>query len=697
MRVMLRLTNRLADEKSPYLLQHKGNPVAWQPWGEEAFAFAREAGVPVFLSIGYSTCHWCHVMAHESFEDEAIAALMNAEFVNIKVDREERPDVDRVYMTFVQASTGGGGWPMSVWLTPEGRPFFGGTYFPPEDRYGRAGFPRVLEQIARVWKSDRARVEAEGVRVAEMLATSVDVERGEGEISREVIVRAVGAFVEGYDARHGGFGDEPKFPRASVFNLLLRAGNDVARGMVFHTLRAMAGGGMYDQVGGGFHRYSVDAEWHVPHFEKMLYDQAQLIPVYVEAFQIAREPLFATIARETASYVLRDLRHEGGAFFSAEDADSLVAHGGSAHREGAFYVWTQDEIEGALTPDESRLWCRHFGVMPGGNVLPTSDPHGELVGKNVLFRRELVAATASASGVTEADATALLASAKQKLFALREARPRPHRDEKILTAWNGLMISALAKAGAVFDDVALVRHAAGAARFLSENLVSDRGLLRSWCDGPSAIRAFPEDYAFLIQGLLDLFETDFDSWGLEWALTLQSEQDAAFADLANGGYFGSRADDVLVPVRMKDDHDGAEPCANSVSAMNLLRLGELAGDSAFTARARRILGSPIARRIPIALPQLLVAAHRASLPPRQIVIVGDEPRAFVDVVNDHFRPDTTLVVMTSAGREFFERHNPAIAAMRPVNGLTAAYVCENFVCHSPVTDPERLGLCSRIA
>ncbi|MFZ0710667.1 MAG: thioredoxin domain-containing protein, partial [Terrimicrobiaceae bacterium] len=452
--------NRLADEKSPYLLQHKENPVDWRPWSEEAFAEAKSLNRPVFLSIGYSTCHWCHVMAHESFENSGIAKLMNENFVNIKVDREERPDVDRLYMAFVQATTGGGGWPMSVWLTPEGRPFYGGTYFPPENRYGRAGFPNILGQIARLWREDRERVETEAARVMQALAEAGrSAESAQFSGDEALLRRAFEGFSRSFDEEHGGFGGAPKFPRPSVFNFLLRFatrahGDDAGRAgaIALFTLRKMTAGGMRDHLGGGFHRYSVDEFWHVPHFEKMLYDQAQLAVSFVEAWQLTHEEFFAEIARETLDYVLRDMTHREGGFFSAEDADSLLSHDGPEHAEGAFYVWGRQEIVEALGADEAAVFCRHYGIEEGGNAPPGSDPYGEFKGRNILIERQSIPTTAAQLGVDAETVSKSLAASRAILFDLRVKRPRPHLDDKILTAWNGLMISALSKGGAALNE-----------------------------------------------------------------------------------------------------------------------------------------------------------------------------------------------------------------------------------------------------
>lgn len=668
--------NHLENEKSPYLIQHRGNPVEWWPWGGAAFERAKAEDKPVFLSIGYSTCHWCHVMAHESFENEATARLMNAHFVNIKVDREERPDVDRVYMAFVQAATGSGGWPLSVWLTPEGRPFFGGTYFPPEDRFGRASFSRVLRQIAELWKGERARIETEAGRVMAVLGEAAEVTSG--GLDPGWLGEAFRVFQRTFDGEHGGFGGAPKFPRPVVLNFLERCGPEGQR-MARETLKAMARGGMYDQIGGGFHRYSVDEYWHVPHFEKMLYDQAQLVTALVEAWQVGGDPFFERVARETITYALRDLRHSDGGFFSAEDADSLIEGGG--HAEGAFYVWTEAEIHEVLAGGDAVGFCEYFGVRAGGNAPAGSDPHGELAGKNVLTVR-------GGTGREPAEWERLRAV----LFERRARRPRPHLDDKILTAWNGLMISALALAGRAFGDEDYIAAAERAAEFVSRNLVGpDGGLLRSWRDGPSAVRGFCEDHAFLIRGLLDLYEARFDLRWMRWALELQAAQDALFTDEAGGGYFSSRAGDPLVPLRLKEDYDGAEPSAGAVSAGNLLRLARWTQSKDFEDRARRVLSAHAEsmRKAPSAVPQMLVALDLALAPPAQAVVAGtrESAAALLASLGRSFRPHLVTVLLDGpAAREFFSARIPEVAGMVPIEGKAALYLCENFTCQAPVTE-----------
>ncbi len=528
--------NHLSNCSSPYLLQHAENPVQWYPWGEEAFARAREEQKPIFLSIGYSTCHWCHVMAQESFENPEIAALMKKHFINVKVDREERPDVDRLYMAYVQGLTGSGGWPMSVWLTPELKPFFGGTYFPPENRHGRAGFPSVLMQLSQLWEQSREKIEQEATRLLKALQSSAQSDAAIGANLEAPLSRATEYFLRIYDVEWGGFGSAPKFPRPSVLFFLLRQArsgssnpNPKLLRSVLGTLDRMAAGGIHDHLGGGFHRYSVDREWHVPHFEKMLYDQAQLAITYLEAWQMTGEERHADVVRDILTYVQREMTSPEGGFYSAEDADSLIYHGSTEHAEGAFFVWTREEIVASLPPQEAALFCAHYGVRPEGNVNPSSDPHGELTGKNVLMimeEQELIS-----EEVVES-----LERSKKILLAIRSERPRPHLDDKILCAWNGLMISAYARSGAVLGESGYIQSAVKATEFIQTNLADPvtGELRRSWRQGAVMERGFAEDYAFLIQGLLDLYETTFAIHWLQWAERLQTLMDRLFWDERGG-------------------------------------------------------------------------------------------------------------------------------------------------------------------
>ncbi len=717
-------TNRLAQEKSPYLLQHAHNPVDWYPWGEEAFDKARRENKPIFLSIGYSTCHWCHVMAHESFEDEKTAEIMNREFVNIKVDREERPDVDRVYMTFVQATTGHGGWPMSVWLTPDLKPFVGGTYFPPNDRYGQPGFPKVLEKIASAWKENHERITEQGTKIIEALQESQAAQSASADkIDISVLDRAFDQLAQAFDAKEGGFGGAPKFPRAATFNFLTTFYARDAKGdsgkraleMNLFTLRKMAAGGMNDHLGGGFHRYSVDRYWHVPHFEKMLYDQAQLANAYIDAYQIAHDQQYADVARGVLAYVARDMTAKDGGFFSAEDADSEIpvaavydprkpaTEDGDVHRaplqkksEGAFYVWTNKEIADALGGD-AEVFAFHYGVQPNGNAPEGSDPHGEFLGKNILIERHSIAETAHRFKESEENVRKTIARDREKLLAIRSRRPRPHLDDKIISAWNGLMISAFARAAQVFDDARYLQSAVGAAKFLRSQLWDGKILYRSFRDGRSRVAGFADDYAFVIQGLLDLYEASFDIEWLKFAVELQETQDRLFLDENNGGYFSTSGVDKNVVMRMKDDNDGAEPAASSVAANNLLRLSGIMDRSDWQERAEACVNAFAATisSFPSAMPQMLTALEHARSKSRQIVVAGKpgapDTKALLAEMHRHFLPNKVLLLADGGtGQSYLGEKNEAIRAMSPVNGKAAAYVCENFTCKAPVTDTESL-------
>jgi uncharacterized protein YyaL (SSP411 family) len=752
-------TNRLAHEKSPYLLQHAHNPVDWYPWGDEAFAKARRENKPIFLSVGYSTCHWCHVMAHESFESEEVAAIMNREFVNIKVDREERPDVDRVYMTFVQATTGGGGWPMSVWLTPDLKPFVGGTYFPPEERYGQPGFKKVLERIATAWKENHENIVEQGRKIVAALQESQSAAKGEAQIHAATLEAAYRQIDRSYDPKEGGFGNAPKFPRPVTFNFLTRFyardpksdSGKQALEMALFTLRKMAAGGMHDHIGGGFHRYSVDRYWHVPHFEKMLYDQAQLAVAYLDAYQILGDPHlnpqveiatgeerreadakapvrveFESVARDILDYVARDMTSKEGGFFSAEDADSPVVagigdpgHGKTA--EGAFYVWTKKEIDAALG-DAAEIFDFHYGVQTHGNAPEGSDPHDEFRGKNILIARHTISETTQRfrstgilpvgpAGVSPADSESeqavrdLLKQSREKLLAFRAKRPRPHLDDKIIAAWNGVMISAFARAAQVLDDPRYLEIAMRGAKFLRANLYEEKCklLYRNYREGRSAIEGFADDYAFVIQGLIDLYEASFDIEWLKLAVQLQETQDRLFFDEKNGGYFSTSGKDASVFLRMKDDNDGAEPAASSVAALNLLRLSQLRDDPAPNAfggaeRARKTIDAfaTTLSHFPSAMPQILVALDYSLSKPRQIVIAGKkdapETKALLKEVHRHFLPKTILLLADgSDGQKYLGEKNEAIRTMSTVEGKSAAYVCENFTCKAPVTEPKDLG------
>ncbi|MEY2479854.1 MAG: hypothetical protein QOI04_781 [Verrucomicrobiota bacterium] len=698
--------NRLAREKSPYLLQHAHNPVDWFAWGEEAFAKARRENKPIFLSIGYSTCHWCHVMAHESFENDETAAIMNREFVNIKVDREERPDVDRVYMTFVQATTGSGGWPMNVWLTPELKPFVGGTYFPPEDRYGQPGFKKVLERIATFWKEQHEKVVEQGNKITEALQQSAQSVQTSDKLNAKTLDAAFEQIARSFDAKEGGFGGAPKFPHPVTLNFLCRSyardpkSESGKRALEMHlfTLRKMAAGGIHDHLGGGFHRYSVDGYWHVPHFEKMLYDQAQLALAYLDAFQITQDRQYESAARDILDYVRRDLTSKNGGFFSAEDADSLIAQGKPEHAEGAFYVWAKKDIDDALGK-EAEIFGFHFGVEKNGNAPQGSDPQGEFSGKNILIQRHTVAETAKHFQKSEDEVRHSLAQSREKLLSIRSKRPRPHLDDKIITSWNGLMISAFARAAQVLNDPDYLESAIRAATFARKNLYDEsrKVLVRNFREGPSQVEGFADDYAFLIQGLLDLYEASFDVAWLKLAIELQTTQDRLFLDQKNGGYFSGSGNDPSILLRMKEDNDSAEPAPSSVAALNLLRLAQIHDDKDMRERGQKTIDTFSAQlnRIPMAMPQMLVALDYSLGKPRQIVIAGkidnEQTKALLAEVHRHFLPNKILILADGGeGQKFLGENNEALRAMSMIDGKPAAYVCENFTCKAPVTTPETL-------
>ena len=686
-------TNALINEKSPYLRQHANNPVDWLPWGTGAFEKARNENKPIFLSVGYSTCHWCHVMAHESFEDEAIAAVLNRDFVPIKIDREERPDVDRVYMLFVQASTGSGGWPMSVWLTPELKPFFGGTYFPPDSRYGRPGFIDVLRQLARAWEQDRERIESSSVQVLDQLRSMTASAKAEVEGDSGLFGSAFGQFRRSFDSKWGGFGSAPKFPRPVTLNYLLRyhlADHDKdALEMVNETLRGMAQGGMHDHLGGGFHRYSVDERWFVPHFEKMLYDQAQLAIAYLEAFQTTGEEWQATVARDILDYVIRDMTDASGGFFSAEDADSPDPDDPAHSREGAFYVWTKGEIERLLTPFDAKIFELRYGVEQNGNV--DQDPHAEFTGRNILYEARRPGEVAARVGDDLEQAKASLSVSRQRLLEERNKRPRPHLDNKILTAWNGLMISAFAKGFSVLGDRRYLRAAEGAMSLLRKALHDDAAgtLLRRWCEGEAGIPGFLDDYAFLAQAALDLFEAGGKADHLQLAVDLARRGFSRFEDENGGGFFSTAGDAADLVLRIKDDYDGAEPSGNSVATDVLFRLAHLIGDEQFRKRAEKSLHTfaPKIKAQPTIAPQMLVALGRSVSEPAQVVIrcaeLSDEVMDLLAERRRSFSPWASIFALTDEEAEKLDIHAPFLANLQRKGHITI-YDCRNFTCLLPV-------------
>jgi uncharacterized protein YyaL (SSP411 family) len=662
-------TNRLIHEKSPYLLQHAHNPVDWYPWGPEALQKAKALDRPIFLSIGYSTCHWCHVMEHESFENAEIAAFLNEHFVPVKVDREERPDLDALYMTAVQGMTGSGGWPMSVFLTPERKPFFAGTYFPPEDRQGMPGFLTLITNIDRAWRTDREGVLSGADRVTEFLRAQVDTAASDtaaAALNAGLLDAARRGVERTYDAALGGFGTAPKFPTPHKLTFLLRtargAAGDTTRGMVRATLDAMAAGGIHDHLGGGFHRYSTDARWLVPHFEKMLYDQAGLALAYTAGWQVFGDAKYATVVRRTLDYVLRDLADPKGGFYSAEDADS-------EGEEGTFYVWTPAQIDAVLG-----------GAGPGFREAYHVTDAGNWEGKNILH---VTGFTQDTFGTWEPE--------RRKLFAEREKRPRPHRDDKIIVEWNGYMIEALARAGTALDEPRYVKAAVRAATFIDEHLWKDGRLLRHYRDGAADVPAYLEDYAYLGRGLLALYEATYDPRWLERSVHVTREMLRLFAR-PQGGFSltGSDAETLLAPV--VETYDGATPSGNSVAAMLLLRLGHLTADTAMEDAGWNVLRHFADRmvRMPGAHLEMLSALDFAVEPKTEVVVAGSngdpEVAAMLKEVRAGYRPNTVTAFRPAGDASRMVALIPYLEDQTAQGGKPTAYVCKNYACRLPVHD-----------
>ncbi|MEW6061572.1 MAG: thioredoxin domain-containing protein [Bacteroidota bacterium] len=690
--------NKLGNEKSPYLLQHKDNPVDWYPWGEEAFEKAKRENKPIFLSIGYSTCHWCHVMERESFENETIAELMNKYFVNIKVDREERPDVDKVYMTAVQMMVGQGGWPLSVFLTPDLKPFYGGTYFPPRDGYGRPGFPTLLERINEVWQQEKENVLQSSEELMKSLQHRHYVDSANTEIEEAILKRTYHQLAASYDPKNAGFGGAPKFPRPVAFNFLFRyyyrTKEQEALRMSLTTLMAMASGGMYDHLGGGFHRYSVDARWHVPHFEKMLYDQAQLVHSYLDAYQITHDEFFATIAKETLDYVLRDLTSPEGGFYSAEDADSPDPENTLHRAEGAFYVWKKTEIDEVLTPDESKVFCYHYSIEAAGNVM--HDPQREFVQKNILFNSFTVEETAEHCSFTRERTAQLLEDAKAKLFAKRNLRPRPHLDDKIITSWNGLMIGAFARASQIFSSDKYRKAAVQAAEFLFTMMYNkdQQTLFRRYRDGEVKYEAHLDDYTFLISGLLDLYTATFDLRWLQWADELMGRTITLFWDSAEGGFYDTSGKDPSILIRMKESYDGAEPTGNSMAAIVLLRLFYLTNNASYKNYAEKTLKyfCVTVEQSPQSMPQMMVAVEQYLSPPSHLVIVtSSRPTVlpFIETIARNFFPRVNIILLEESSSEYFKKRFEFMHGMESGKKPTA-YYCTQYHCKLPTSDPAEL-------
>jgi len=671
--------NRLIDETSPYLLQHAHNPVDWYPWGEEAFARARSENRPILLSVGYSACHWCHVMERESFENPDIASLMNRHFVSVKVDREERPDVDDVYMKAVQVLTGHGGWPMTVFLTPEGKPFYGGTYFPPVDRHGLPGFPRVLEAVAQAYHERPEDIAKSAGQILDRLAGLETVSGGGAPLDPGLPQRAAEALLRHVDQDEGGLGGAPKFPHPAVFQLFLRRHRVTREAALLDavTLTAdrMAAGGIYDHVGGGFHRYSVDGRWLVPHFEKMLYDNAQIPRLYLEAYQVTGKADWRRVVEETLDYVIAGLGHPDGGFYSATDADS-------EGEEGRYFVWSREEVARIVDPGDLDLVCRYWDVTDSGNFEGHNILHGTITAEQAgrLFGR-------SADQVREA-----IERARTRLLATRATRVPPLRDEKILTSWNALMIGTLAEAGRVLGGVRFVVAAERASDFIWEQMREGDRLLHGWARGRAKQGAFLDDYAYLAAALVDLYEATCDRRRLEQARELVAAFDARFRDAAGGGYFFTAHDEERLVARSKSGADGSVPSGNAVAAHTLLRLHHLTGEGSYLERAEEILRlyQHEAARNPFGYATYLQALELYAEGPTEVIVVAEDAAAaepLWDAVARVYLPHRTLVAAKPG-----EPAPLAPAKERPpVDGKATAYVCRHFTCSRPVTTPEELG------
>ncbi len=710
--------NLLSREKSPYLLQHADNPVHWYPWGDEAFAKAKAEDKPVFLSIGYSTCHWCHVMEHESFEDPAIAEVMNKYFVAVKVDREERPDVDNIYMKAVMSLTGSGGWPLSVFVTAQRKPFFGGTYFPPGSQWGRPGFKELLLSINDAWQNKRDELlQSSHAITQDLQAASFGGQiGGNAVVGEETLRHAYGQYVQRFDLRYGGFGTAPKFPASHNLSYLLRywkrANELKALEMVEKTLMEMAKGGMYDHIGGGFHRYSTDQRWHIPHFEKMLYDQATLSKTYLEAYQATHKEEYARVAREIFEYVLRDMTGPQGGFYSAEDADSLEPMderretkddasfapppSSLVKKEGAFYFWRYQETVEHLGKESAEIFNYYYGVEPHGNAL--SDPLGEFSGKNILYRASGLEETAKKFGKTPAQIKQIIDESRRKLFALRESRPRPHLDDKVLVDWNGLMISSLALGSRVFNEPKYREAAERSAQFILSSLVRKDGrLLHRYRDGEAGILGMLEDYAFFIHGLIDLYEATFKEGYLREAKRLTEDMIQLFRDDKEGGFFLTATDAEKLLVREKEIYDGAIPSGNAIAALDLLRMGRLTLNREWEKKAEeyfKTFGRELSSG-PSAYAQSLMALDFAVGPSKEIVLAGpkDDPQTWAMLKSLYARFIPNKVVLfrplpDGAAKDILALV-PFLADQQALGGRTTAYVCTNYHCEFPTNDIQK--------
>ena len=682
-------SNRLEETKSPYLLQHADNPVDWYPWEVEAFEKARKEDKPVFLSIGYATCHWCHVMAHESFEDPEVAELLNNAFVNIKVDREERPDIDNTYMTVCQMLSGRGGWPLSIFMTPDKKPFYAATYIPKRGRFGRPGLMELVPRLKELWEEDREKIYDSAGEIASAFQQSLETDTGES-LDESVLNDAYQAFFGQFDSENGGFGSAPKFPSAHNLVFLLRYGRlygqEDAVAMVEKTLTQLRLGGIFDQVGYGFHRYSTDARWLVPHFEKMLYDQAMLLNAYCEAWQATKNPLFRQTAEEIVEYVARDLRSDRGGFYSAEDADT-------EGEEGKFYVWDIDEIRITLDEEEAELAAEVYNLKEEGNY--REEAGGGLTGKNILHLEQTLSRLAEKHDLSAKQFKAKLALINEKLLKQRSKRERPLLDDKILTDWNGLMIASLAKSARTLGDSEHLNLAVNAANFILDELNTEEGLMHRFREGEAAIPAFADDYAFLIWGLLELYETTFEIDYLRKARELNTHFIENFWDNGTGGFYFTDENHETLMGRKKEWFDGAMPSGNSVAMNNLLKLGRLTEQDELEQMADQLSQaySGMVKASPTGFGQALQAVLFATGTTYEIVIAGekksDQTRKMVDRLRDLYIPNRVLL-LKEPGDTSIEKIAPFTKNQTTVDGKTALYICRNYSCRSPVTEPGKI-------
>ena len=677
------MPNRLIDETSPYLLQHANNPVDWYPWGQEALARAREEDKPILLSIGYSACHWCHVMERESFENDSIAEIMNQNFVNIKVDREERPDLDAVYMEAVQMLTGSGGWPMTVFLTPDCKPFYGGTYFPPVDRHNMPGFPRLLETVAQAYRNSHSEIQRVTGQLTEQMGRSASMPRGTGALDENILHNAYNQLATNFDYQNGGVGSAPKFPQAMTLEILLRyyakGHNDRALTMLDLTLEKMARGGIYDQIAGGFHRYSTDAFWLVPHFEKMLYDNALLARLYLHSWLATGRALYRRITEETLDYVLREMTGEHGGFFSATDADS-------EGEEGKFFVWSPAEIEEALGAEDAALFNAFYGVSERGNF----------EGKNILNISVRASDFAERQGISLASLLGVIRSGKETLRIAREEREHPLLDDKTLASWNGLMLRAFAEAGAALERQDYLDAAERNAAFLLDTMRSEDRLLRSYREGQAKLPGFLEDYAFVADGLLSLYESTFESRWLDSAVELAKEMISRFWDEAEGCFYDTGTGHEELVIRPRDVFDNAQPCGGSVASDMLLRLSVVTGNEEYATKAIAPLRSlaELMGRAPAGTGRWIAALDFYLSTPKEVAVIGpqEDPStvALLREVNGRYLPNR-VVVGAADEAAASATGLPLLEGRGMVNGTPTAYVCENYACQLPVTDPEALA------